>query len=78
VIAELRDDAGRRCAPADHRVRIGLGQRPPRQRPAFLAADRPEQRTLGIGEARALDLGGEVGLQAVVAWHGVRPAVLLA
>ena len=59
-------------------IGVRLGQGRARQQ-AGAAADRAEQRPLGIvGEARALDVGGEIGLKVVVARHGVRLAAFLA
>ena len=77
VIADLRLDAGRRGAPADHGVgvRLGQGGRGQRVRPA---ADRAEQRPLGIaGEPAAVDVVVQVGLEVVVAGHLVPLAALL-
>jgi transposase len=72
VVAEFGGNAGRRRAPADHRVGIRLGQGCARQQ-CGAAADGAEQRPLGIfGQARTLDVGEEVGFKIVVARHGVR------
>jgi hypothetical protein len=46
---------------------------------SFTTADRAEQRPLGIGpQAGAIEIGGEVFLEVVVAWHRVALSALLA
>lgn len=78
VIAELGRDAGCRRSAAYHRVGVPLGQGSARQQ-AGPAPDRRKQRSFGVpSEARAIDVGGEVGLKIVVARHGVRLAAFLA
>jgi len=64
MIAELGCDAGRRRAPADHRIGIRLRQHRAGEL-AGVAADRAEQRPLGIAaQACAVEIGGEVFLEA--------------
>ena len=78
VIAELGGDPRGGGTSADHRVGVGLGQGSARQQ-ARAAPNRPKQRPLWIlGDARSVDVCGEVRLKVMVARHGVLLAALLA
>ncbi len=78
VVAEPGGDASRSGTPADHGISVGLGQGRACERSPRVAPNGAEQRPLGIlGEARTLDVGGEVGFKVVVAGHGVRLAAFL-
>lgn len=78
VIANFGGDAGRRRALVDHRIGVCLRQQRPREL-AYAAPDRAGQRPLGIvAQARAVDIGGQVFLEAMMARHAVALAALLA
>lgn len=76
VIADPGPDAGRRRAPADHGVRVLLGQGSARQL-AGAAAEGAEEGALWIAdETGAGDVGGQDLLERVMAGHGVMLAAL--
>ena len=66
------------AARADNCIDVRLGQHRAGE-PPDAAADRAEQRPLGIiAQARAVEIGDEVFVEVVVAWHCVALAALLA
>jgi hypothetical protein len=77
VVAELGCDAGRRRAPADHRIGVRLRQHGAGEFPGA-PADRAEQRPLWIvAQAGAVEIGRQVFVEVVVTRHRVPLAALL-
>ena len=77
VIAELGRDGGRRAGGSLRGRSAAAGECASTRLGA--TSDRRKEQPLGIpGEARALDVGGKVGLKVVVTRHGVRLAAFLA
>jgi hypothetical protein len=78
VVAELGGDAGGGRAPADHRIGVCLREHRAREL-AGAAPDRAEQRPFGIvAQAGAVEIGGEIFFEVVMARHRVALAALLA
>ena len=77
VIADARGDAAGFGAPLNHRIGVGLGQGVAGELPGRAAVGLEQQRLRLGRQPRAVDIFVQVGLQIVMARHGVLLAALL-
>jgi len=76
VWPHIRIDAGRQSPPLDHRIGAGLGEEAVTQLPGP-PADCPEQRAARlVAQAFGIEIGVQVFLKAMVAWHFMLLAAL--
>jgi integrase len=77
VVADARGDAAGFGAPLNHRVGVGLGQGVVGELAGRAAVGLKQERLRLLRQPRAVDIFMQVGLQIVMAGHGVLLAALL-
>ena len=77
VVADARGDAAGFRAPLNHRIGIGLGQGVAGELAGRAAVGLEQKRLRLVRQPRAVDIFMQVGLEIVMARHGVLLAALL-
>ena len=77
MIADARDDAGRPGAPLNHRISVRLGQGMAGELAGRAAVGLEQHRLRIVRISRAVKIFMQIGLEIVMAGHGVLLAALL-